>query len=214
MARIFRPLYWLGKTLAIILCKLLGKWRVYGAENVPETGGVVIAPNHASYLDPPVAGAGFRRYSYFMGKKELFKVPIFGTIIRNVGCFPVDRQGQDRKAVKFAIQVLKDGNPLVIFPEGGRTRDGELQEAGIGAALLANRAGVPVVPAYIKGTRKAYPKVIGIPRRADISVTYGKPISTDAPEGGKAGKARLREITDEVMSAIACMKAESGEREP
>jgi len=213
MTRIVPPLYWLGHFLSTTLFRLLGKWRVYGRENVPETSGAVIAANHTSYLDPPVVGGGLRRPCYYMGKKELFGVPILGAAIRRTGCFPVDRDHPDTKVIRFAVELLKQGNLLCIFPEGGRSPDGRLmvEEAGIGPALIANRAGVPIVPAYIRGTFKSYPMGGRFPKRTNISITYGEPISAAAPGGGKASKAELQEITGRVMAAIASLGSQGPE---
>jgi 1-acyl-sn-glycerol-3-phosphate acyltransferase len=213
MTRMVKPLYWLGHLLSRTLFRLLGRWRVYGRENVPATGGAVIAANHISYLDPPVVGSGLTRECYYMGKRELFKVPILAPLIRRVGCFPVDRDHPDTKVIRFAVDLLKAGNLLCIFPEGGRSPTGELmvEEAGIGPALIANRAGVPIIPAYIEGTFKSYPMGGKFPRRANISITYGKPIETVPPGGAKASKAELQEITSRLMAEIARLR-ESGAR--
>ncbi|MBM3502007.1 MAG: 1-acyl-sn-glycerol-3-phosphate acyltransferase [Armatimonadetes bacterium] len=212
MSRIVPWLYWFGHFLSTSLFRLLGKWRVYGRENVPRTGGAVIAANHTSYLDPPVVGGGLKRPCFYMGKKQLFEVPVLGFLIRRTGCFPVDRDHPDTKVIRFAVELLKQGNLLCIFPEGGRSPDGELmvEEAGVGPALIANRAGAPIIPAYIRGTFKSYPMGGKFPRRADISITYGEPIDTAAAGGGKASKAELQEITARVMAAIAQL----GQREP
>ena len=213
MTRIVPWLYWLGHFLSTTLFRLLGKWRVYGRENVPETGGAVIAANHTSYLDPPVVGGGLRRPCFYMGKKELFRVPLLGWAIRRTGCFPVDRDHPDTKVIRFAVDLLKQGNLLCIFPEGGRSPDGKLmvEEAGIGPALIANRAGVPIIPAHIRGTFESYPMGGKFPRRANISITYGPPLNASAPGGGKASKAELQEITARLMGEIARLQ-ESGAR--
>jgi len=207
MPRIFGPVYRLGHLLSRALFRLLGHWQVHGRENVPQTGGAVIAANHVSYLDPPAVGSGLRRNCYYMGKKELFRIPIFAPLIRLCGCFPVDREKQDKGAVRAAVNLLKEGNLLAIFPEGGRSPDGTLQEAGIGAALIANRAGVPIVPAVVRGTYEALPTGARWLRRADISVTYGEPMSSSSPDGKKANKERLQEITDRLIAEIARLQA-------
>jgi 1-acyl-sn-glycerol-3-phosphate acyltransferase len=209
MARIVGPLYWFGHFLFRVLFRLLGKWEVGGLENVPATGGAVIAPNHCSYLDPPVAGCGLRRPTYFMGKKELFRVPVLGFLIRRTGCFPVDRDKQDREAIRFALEILRAGSLLTLFPEGTRSPDGTLQPAsGVGAALIASRAGVPIIPAYIRGTRKAYGPGAKWVHRADISLTYGAPIPTVQADGQRARKDELTDLTQRVMAAIAELGAE------
>ena len=208
MPRIFGPVYYVGHLLSRALFRLLGHWQVHGRENVPQTGGAVIAANHVSYLDPPAVGSGLKRNCYYMGKKELFRIPIFAPLIRLCGCFPVDRDKQDKAAVRAAVNLLKEGNLLAIFPEGGRSPDGTLQEAGIGAALIANRAGVPIVPAVVRGTYEALPTGAKWLRRADVSVTYGEPMPSTSPDGKKANKERLQEITDRLMAEIGRLQAE------
>lgn len=209
MTTIVPPLYWLGHFLSRVLGHLLGRFRVHGRENIPETGGAIIAANHCSYLDPPIIGCGLKRPSYYMGKKELFNVPILSPIIRRVGCFPVDRERQDKNAVQFAIKVVREGHLMVLFPEGARSEDGRLQEAGIGAALIANRAGAPIVPTLVSGTFEAYPMGARFPRRSNITVRYGESIDSTMPNGKKANKVQLEELTERVMSAIARMQQEA-----
>ena len=209
MTRIWRPLYYFGHFLFTQLFRLLGRWQTAGQENIPPTGGAVIAPNHCSYLDPPVVGCGLKRPTYFMGKKELFKVPILGWLIRRTGCFPVDRDKQDKEAIRMALRVLRDGDLLCMFPEGTRSPDGTLQEAiGVGVALVASRAGVPIIPAVIRGTERAYPPGARFVHWANISITFGRPIETALPDGEKANKEQLAELTRRVMSEIARMQAE------
>ncbi len=209
MTTVWRPLYWLGYSLFKTLFRLLGRYEVHGLENVPTAGGAVIAGNHCSYLDPPVVGCGLKRPTYFMGKKELFEVPVLGWLIRRTGCFPVDRDKQDKEAIRMALSVLKGGNVLVMFPEGTRSPDGTLQPpSGVGVALVASRAGVPIIPVAVRGTYQAYPPGAKFVHRANISVTYGRPIETARPEGQKAHKEELVALTDRVMAEIAGMQAE------
>ncbi len=209
MTRMWRPLYYLGYFFFTLLFRLLGRWEVRGQENIPPTGGAVIAPNHCSYLDPPVVGCGLKRPTYFMGKKELFRVPVLGSLIRRTGCFPVDREKQDKEAIRMALNVLRSGNLLCMFPEGARSPDGTLQEAsGVGVALVASRAGAPIIPAVIRGTDRAYPPGAKFLHRANISVTFGRPIETALPEGQKAKKDQLIELTQRVRSEIARMQTE------
>jgi 1-acyl-sn-glycerol-3-phosphate acyltransferase len=120
---------------------MLGGWRVRGAENIPGEGGAVIAANHLSHLDPPVVGSAIpRRRTYYFAASELFSNPIFGFIIRKCYAFPVRRGAADRNALKAAIELLSGGELLTMFPEGTRSRTGELGEFDLGAALAASRA--------------------------------------------------------------------------
>jgi 1-acyl-sn-glycerol-3-phosphate acyltransferase len=199
------PHYTFARTCALPgLYHALGGWRVFGRENVPRTGGALIAGNHISFIDPPTIGAALPRRTYYFAKKELFEVPVFGAIIRKCYAFPVEREIGDREAVRNAINILKSGELLVIFPEGGRSPDGTLQEGNVGAALIASRAGVPIVPVAVRGTDKALPLHAKFLHRAKLSVMFGEPLY---PEGEKMPKEQLQELTDRLMASIADLQA-------
>lgn len=150
---------------------------VIGIENVPERGGVIIASNHVSYLDPIVLGVSTKRKLYFITKKEAFN-NIFGRIILNkLNAFPVDRKKIDMFAFKKTISILKVGGALGIFPEGTRSLNGELQELKLGVVKIAMKAGVPIIPVGIIGTHKIYPhgKILPVPFKNKITVYFGAP---------------------------------------
>ena len=126
----------------------------YGAENMPPEGGVIVAANHMSNWDPPFLASFLQRPVSYMAKQELFEIPIFGTVIRWLFAFPVRRGAADRSAVKAAVKELRAGRCVGIFPEGTRSKDGEVHHFGAGVALLASMSGAPVVPAAIVGTDK------------------------------------------------------------
>jgi len=152
-----------------------GRIRFRGMRNLPPPP-FIVASNHQSYLDPIVHGTvlGLVR---FMARKTLFANPIFGGLIRLLGAFELDRHtGADLGALKKAVEVLKGGESLVLFPEGTRSRDGSLGAPKPGVALIAARAGVPVVPAVIDGTHLAWPRGRILPGPAPIQVAYGKPL--------------------------------------
>lgn len=149
--------------------------KVYGTENVPQTGGVLLVSNHQSFLDPPLIGVQLRRKASYLAKSGLFENPVFGWIIRNCNAFPV-RQGEgDVGAVKETIRRLREGHMLTVFPEGGRSEDGELQPILNGAALVVRKAQVPIVPIAIEGSFKAWPKHRKIWQRSPVRVLIGKP---------------------------------------
>ena len=133
--------------------------RIRGVKNIPDEGGVLLASNHASFLDPPVVGVGYRgRPVHFMARNTLWNSK-FGTWwMTSVGCIPVSRGTGDIKALKLTIKALKDGKVVSMFPEGTRTEDGELQKAKGGIGFIIEKSGCVVVPAYIDGTYKAHPK--------------------------------------------------------
>jgi len=149
--------------------------KVYGTENVPQTGGVLLVSNHQSFLDPPLIGVQLRRKASYLAKSGLFENPVFGWIIRNCNAFPV-RQGEgDVGAVKETIRRLREGHMLTVFPEGGRSEDGELQPILNGAALVVRKAQVPIVPIAIEGSFKAWPKHRKLWQRSPVRVLIGKP---------------------------------------
>jgi 1-acyl-sn-glycerol-3-phosphate acyltransferase len=159
--------------------RLLYRFRTYGIENIPVDGGVVIASNHASYLDPVLLGsANTVRRVYFMAKEELFRVPVFGKMILSLGAMPIRRGGFDRNIFRTFGDMLKVQKlALVVFPEGTRSRDGKLGPARRGVGALCLAAGVPVVPAHIRGSFEAWPRFRLFPRlRGEIEVRFGSPI--------------------------------------
>ena len=163
------------RALLRILTSVWFDLKVYGKENVPKTGGVLLVANHQSFLDPPLLGVQLRRKASFLAKSGLFVNPVFGWVIRNCNAFPV-RQGEgDVGAVKETIRRLQEGHMLTVFPEGGRTEDGELQPILNGAALVVRKAGVPIVPVVVDGSFKAWPKHRKLWQRHPVRVLFGKP---------------------------------------
>ena len=154
--------------------------KIRGTENIPDRGGVLLASNHASFLDPPVVGVGYRgRPVHFMARDTLWNSK-FGTWwMTKVGCIPVSRGTGDIKALKLTIKALKEGKAVSMFPEGTRTEDGELQEAKGGIGFIIEKSGCVVVPAYIDGTYKAYPKGTKFIKPHKVTITYGKPITQE-----------------------------------
>jgi 1-acyl-sn-glycerol-3-phosphate acyltransferase len=180
--------------------------KVYGTENVPQTGGVLLVSNHQSFLDPPLIGVQLRRKASYLAKSGLFENPVFGWIIRNCNAFPV-RQGEgDVGAVKETIRRLREGHMLTVFPEGGRTEDGELQPILNGAALVVRKAQVPIVPIAIEGSFKAWPKHRKIWQRSPVRVLIGKPAvvhDMKAKEITEFIDREIRELFTELRRRIA-----------
>ena len=130
--------------------------RVYGRENIPAEGAVILAANHASNADPPLMASLIERPVSYMAKIELFENPIFGGIIRRCHAFPVKRGESDRGAIKTAVQVLKEKRILGLFPEGTRSKTGELKKPEAGVALIAAMTGAPIVPVAILNTHRIF----------------------------------------------------------
>ena len=158
----------------LLFSVLNGGIEVIGAENVPREGPVLMVANHISYLDPCVIGDASPRRVIFMGKVELFKMPVVGWLLRGVDGIPVKRGEADTSAFRTTLARLKEGRLVCIFPEGTRSPDGTMQPAEGGAGLFATRTGCPVVPVYIRGTDKMLDRK-GRFHRARVTMTMGEP---------------------------------------
>jgi 1-acyl-sn-glycerol-3-phosphate acyltransferase len=196
--------------VARVLCRLYTTLRhdlhVTGLEHVPTHGGVIIASNHQSNLDPVLLGTRLHRPLSFLAKSELFENRYFGWLIRNLNAFPV-RQGEgDVGAVKETIRRLQEGHAINIFPEGTRSRDGELQEILPGIALIVRRAGVPVVPAVIDGSYDAMPPGSKMIRPAPIRVAFGPAMNVAGLKGAQ--------IVEKIDHTFHAMLADLRAREP
>ena len=188
------------------------RWRVIGAENVPHTGGVILAANHASYLDPPVVGAGLKRDINYLARESLFRFPIMGRVLVSWNSVPVDREGGGAKGLKIILDRLLGGAGIILFPEGTRTYDGRLQPARAGIGLTVVKSEAPVVPVHVFGSYEAYGRQHKFPRPRRITVKYGEPMRFEKlrAEAKDCSKPRLKEIyqeiADEIMAAIAALR--------
>lgn len=181
--------------------------RIRGAENIPKSGGVLLASNHASFLDPPVVGVGYRgRPVHFMARDTLWNSK-FGTWwMTKVGCIPVARGTGDIKALKLTIKALKEGKAVSMFPEGTRTEDGELQEAKGGIGFIIEKSGCVVVPAYIDGTYKAHPKGTKFIRPCKVTINFGKPITQEDFQALGTGRDAYDRHAALIMERIGALK--------
>ena len=181
-----------------LLLRLLFRIEIKNRHYIPEKGGVIIASNHTSYLDPPVLAASLKRRPTFIAKASLYKIPIVGFIIRTYS-IGVKRDKPGSSTIKKALKVLKSGGALVIFPEGGRSKEGKLMEFKRGVGLLAALGHVPVIPAYIKGTHRALPVGAKLIRMEKIKVVFGRPIIRRSGEDDLTYEDRVtKEIFDEI----------------
>jgi 1-acyl-sn-glycerol-3-phosphate acyltransferase len=199
-------LYWIGWSLSLIISKAFGRLKVTGRENVPKTGPVILAPNHVSYADPPVVGAGVYRPVRFMAKKELFEIPVLGKLIAGVGAFPVRQHTADRAALKRALELLAKGEVVCIFPEGQRSPDGELMEAQSGLGMIALKSKAPVVPVALIGTDKMLRPHSPLLHFAKVRTIYGKPMTFDEFYDKGMDREAIDEVGKRVMAAIAKLK--------
>lgn len=179
--------------LVRIVMHCMFRIKTYGTENVPKEGGIVIAVNHKSNFDPVVAGITCPRKLRFMAKSELFKNKFFGSLITKLGAFPVQRGVGDIGAIKSAFKIFKNGEAMLIFPEGGRVKNGKKRRAKPGVALIAQKANVPVVPVLIDGEFKWMSK---------INVIYGKPIYDTESTGEAITSESMQIFADKILDTI------------
>jgi 1-acyl-sn-glycerol-3-phosphate acyltransferase len=170
--------------------RLVAPLRIYGADRMPRTGGLVVAANHFSWIDPPALGAASPRTLYYMAKVEAHRVPGLGELMRSFGAFSVRRGESDREAVRTMRRIVGDGHALGLFVEGTRQRSGVPGEVQPGAAMVAITEGVPVIPAAIHGSQ-----LWRIGNFAPVSVAWGETMTFDGlPRGGKGYKEASLEI--------------------
>lgn len=191
-------LYPLAKTLVKTIFYPFYRIKVIGKENFPKEGGVLLCSNHIDNLDPPVVGITCPRPVHFMAKEELFEMPILKGLIPKLNAFPVKRGMSDRKAMRKALSLLKEGRVVGLFPEGTRSKDGELQEGLAGAGFFALRGNADVMPCAIIGPYK--------PLRP-LKVVYGKPIDMTPYREQKASPEEVTKmIMDEIRKLIEANK--------
>jgi 1-acyl-sn-glycerol-3-phosphate acyltransferase len=178
--------------------RLLLRGRTAGAANVPTRGGLVVVANHGSHLDPPLLSCALRRPVAFMAKEELFRVPLLGPLIRACGAYPVARGGSDREALRTACRRLQDGWATGVFLDGTRQTDGRVRQPQPGAALLAARTGLPLLPVAIINSHRALgPGGEGL-RLVPVHVRIGTPI----PPPASTRRADLDAVTEAAQAQI------------
>lgn len=176
-----------------------------GWDSVPE-GPCLFAANHQSMIDPPLVGGLIPREIAFVARKTLFENPVFGGVIRACRAIPLDRGEADIAAIRRTLAVLAEGRALLIFPEGTRSVDGELQDPKSGAGLLAIKSGVPVVPIRIRGARDVLPRGAKWPRGgAHIRVRFGQAIAAADLDPGRGHADRYGEASRRILAAIAAL---------
>jgi 1-acyl-sn-glycerol-3-phosphate acyltransferase len=176
---------------------------VVGAEHIPKTGSFILAPTHRSYIDWLIAARVTRRRLRYLVKAEVWKSKAAGRLVEALGGFPVQRGAADRHAFTLALSVLATGEPLVVFPEGTRQRGPEITTLQDGAAYLALRAWVPIVPVALGGTEAAMPRGASMPRPGRVRIVVGEPISPgDFPWGLAEGSARVPRAATRALSEV------------
>ena len=168
--------YRLIRVVLFITYRLLFRFRCYGAENVPAASderGVILAPNHASYLDPPLLGISLKRRVTYLAKEYLFRHFFVGWVLRSIGAYPIKTKTNDFRSIRDLIRILHGGHCIVVFPEGTRSEDGRFREPEGGVGFLAIKSKAYVVPVYIKGSYDAFPKGAKRFRCRPIEVYFG-----------------------------------------
>jgi 1-acyl-sn-glycerol-3-phosphate acyltransferase len=188
--------YGVSRAAVNVVLRAAFRVRISGGENVPMSGGLLVAANHISNLDPPLLGIALLRPVSYMAKKELFALPVLGLVLPRLNAFPVDRQAGGTAALRAALRLIKDGRCVGIFPEGGRNVSGTNEEKA-GAAFLAAASGVPVVPAAIVGTRHL--RLFG-----KVTVIFGDPIHVVRNRQSDGGD--LEKGAAEIMQRIRALE--------
>jgi len=198
--------YWLGYHFSRLIGRLCFRLRVIHRERMIQSGPVILAMNHQSYLDPPLAGITCDRAIYFLARRTLMEVPLLGWLLPKLNVIPVNQEGIDRSALKALIRVLKSGNGALVFPEGSRTLDGNLQPAEPGLGLVIAKTLAPVVPMRIFGAHEALPRGGGGLHFVPITIVIGEPIFFTVIDLKSREKNLYGQLSQRVMNAIAALE--------
>ena len=202
------PYYWVGYHFSRLLARIFFRFRILHRERMIQSGPVIVAMNHQSYLDPPLAGNACDRAIYFLARRSLLNVPVLRWLLPKLNVIPVNQEGIDRSALKALIQVIKAGNGALVFPEGSRTLDGNLQPGLPGIGLVIAKTLAPVVPMRIFGAHEALPRGGGRMRFHSITVVVGQPIHFTASDLQDRGRDVYAQLSQRVMDSIAALRME------
>jgi 1-acyl-sn-glycerol-3-phosphate acyltransferase len=202
------PYYWVGYHFSRLLARIFFRFRIIHRERMIQSGPAIVAMNHQSYFDPPLAGNACDRAIYFLARRSLLNVPVLRWLLPKLNVIPVNQEGIDRSALKTLIQVIKAGNGALVFPEGSRTLDGNLQPGLPGIGLVIAKTLAPVVPMRIFGAHEAWPRGGGRMRFHPITVVVGEPIHFTASDLQGRGKDVYTQLSQRVMDAIAALRME------
>ena len=194
--------------LAKLLARVFFRMRVVHPERMVESGPLILAVNHTSYFDPPLAGICSRRGVYYLARKTLLQWPFFGPLFPAMNVIPVERDGNDMSALREVIKKIKEGNGVVLFPEGTRSKDGNIQPARAGIGFVIAKTGAPVLPMRIFGAYDAFPKNSRRLHFSKITVVLGEPLVFDPNDLASATRETYQMLSDRVMEAIAALKIE------
>lgn len=202
----YSPLWYsIGKTALKLVYKTAFRLRVSGAESLPEKGCFFIASNHESYLDPALIGVSFPYPIHYFARRTLFDHRVLGFLLRRVNVLPIDQERPDIRGMRTAIRTVQSGEPLVVFPEGSRSLDGNLQPGQPGVGLLVLKTGCPVLPVRIRGAHAAWPRDSKKIRFRPLTLTIGPLIENLDPPAGLRGQDACQFVSDKIMAAIAAL---------
>lgn len=194
-----------GRLLCLGIAKVTFRLHIEGEEFIPRTGPTILAANHVSFIDPIIIAVSVRRPVRFMAKKELFRFPLFGWLLRQFGAFPVNRHRINLQAFKQATSLLEAGEIVAMFPEGTRGDGVELRPAKPGIGLIAARTSAPVVPVLHLGTEKVLPRGAWFPRPYRIVIKFGAPLRFAEGQIGKR-QDQVELFSQTIMEKIAALK--------
>lgn len=197
-------LYALARNIVSFIFHIIFKITIVGKENIPsQKGGFIIASNHVSNYDPPMVGIVFKGKYAFMAKEELFRNKFFAWLITKLGAFPVKRGAKDLSTIDKALECLERGRIFVIFPEGTRSKTGELGRAKSGVAITAARAEAPVVPVFVKYGKKKF--------RRNVCISIGEMIPAENLKADVENRHEIHRVSDLIMGKIVELKANAPE---
>ncbi|MES2694848.1 MAG: lysophospholipid acyltransferase family protein [Verrucomicrobiota bacterium] len=206
-----QPVYGLCHYVLRVMFDMFFRGEVVGLENLPKHGGFLVAANHASHLDPPMIGCQMSRQIAYFARKTLWRGGISSWWLDSVGTIPVDRDGgQDVSAIKRVLKAIKEERGLILFPEGTRSPDGNLQAAKPGIGFIACKTQVPVVPVRIFGSFEAFGKGRKLKPGTPVTIVFGKPIPPSVYDDPKAGKERFQLASERIMAHIARLQPPPG----
>ncbi|MEE9523927.1 MAG: lysophospholipid acyltransferase family protein [Thermodesulfovibrionales bacterium] len=193
-----KDLYYFFRMMLKIFYKMYFRFEVCGHHNIPDEGGVLIAANHLSYLDPPLVGISIKRKASFIAHSGLFNIPLIGKFIESFS-IPIDRDNPKPSTIKEAVSRLKNGELVVMFPEGTRSPSGEDVSGKRGAASIAGMSRATIIPTLIEGTGKALPIDTKFIKPFKVRITFGKPLTRNP---GESEKEFQQSIEDDLMDTI------------
>ena len=199
--------YTFTRFIAFLLFKIFFRVQIFGRKGFPKEGPVIVAPNHTSFLDPIIVGIGAPRKLSYLARDTLFRLKPFARMLRWIHVSPIKRETGDVNAFKLTLNKLSQGESILIFPEGTRSGDGNLQKPKSGIGFLQDISGTMILPCYVKGSMEAWPRHSRFPRPRRVSVYFGKPLEFENIPGDK--KERYMRIAGQVMDAIAGLKRDA-----